>query len=117
MYQVNAAQFPADDVNAPGAAGVKIQWLVDEPSGAPNFAMRRFTIAAGGHTPRHAHPWEHEVYILSGRGVVVIEGKETPIAANDAILVPPGEDHQFRADSDSGLEFLCLVPNGLATVR
>ena len=44
--------------------------------GAPNFTMRHFEVAPGGRTPFHAHPWEHEVYVLSGTGKVRQKGGE-----------------------------------------
>ncbi len=100
-----------------GASGVKIQWMLDESVGAPNFAMRRFRIEPGGHTPLHAHPWEHQVYIISGQGAVVAKGQEVPLKADDAVLVAPGEKHQFRASGDRPLVLLCVVPNGPATTR
>ena len=32
--------------------------------------MRQFELAPGGHTPRHTHAHEHEVFVLEGAGVV-----------------------------------------------
>lgn len=100
-----------------GAAGVSIKWMLDETAGAPTFSMRRFDIEPGGYTPRHAHPWEHEVYVIAGRGTVWSEGEETPLAPDDAVLIVPNERHQFRAADDEPLVLLCMVPNGPATKR
>ena len=95
-----------------GASGVRIQWLLDESAGAPSFSMRRFEIDPGGHTPFHTHPWEHQVYIISGCGVIVARDGETPLKPGDAVLVNPDEKHQFKATGDEPLSLLCLVPNG-----
>ncbi len=57
------------EVPAP-VEGVKIRWLITEETGAPNFAMRQFTVAPGGSTPQHTHSWEHEAYILEGSGTI-----------------------------------------------
>ncbi|MBM3477036.1 MAG: cupin domain-containing protein [Armatimonadetes bacterium] len=116
MRKHRAADVEAIEVEA-GATGVRIQWMLDESSGAPTFSMRRFEIDPGGHTPLHTHPWEHEVYILSGRGVVVAGEEEVALASGDAVLVAPDERHQFRAADDEPLTLLCLVPNGPATAR
>ncbi|MEZ6106968.1 MAG: cupin domain-containing protein [Pirellulaceae bacterium] len=62
---------PTQEVDMPGATGCQVQWLIGEKDGAPNFAMRRFMVAPGGHTPRHHHPYEHEVFVLSGHGEVI----------------------------------------------
>ena len=93
---------PAADVEA-GAKGVRIRWVLARADGAPNFAMRHFAIAPGGHTPHHAHAWEHEVFILSGKG-------KTPLRPGTAVLVPPNEEHHFESDVEEPLTLLCLVP-------
>jgi len=40
--------------------------LIGKSKGAKNFVMRLFTVEEGGYSPLHSHPWEHEVYIVSG---------------------------------------------------
>lgn len=101
---------PAQDVEK-GAVGVRIRWLIDETSGAPNFAMRHFEIAPGGHTPFHSHEWEHEVFGLSGEGVVVGEGGEKLFRAGDYVFMPPNEKHQWRNTGSEPLTMLCMVPH------
>ncbi|MFH1807285.1 MAG: cupin domain-containing protein [Pseudomonadota bacterium] len=105
-YTEFKAETPAGDVQ-----GVQLRWLIDKKQGAPNFAMRRFEIAAGGHTPRHRHAWEHEVYILSGQGEVVGPAGTNPLRPGASVFVPGDEEHQFRASGDEPLVFLCMVPN------
>lgn len=114
MYCVAAREAPAAEVTEPGAEGVQIQWLLGSPEGVPNFALRRFVIAPGGHTPMHTHPWEHEIYVVGGDGAVVTEAGETPLRPDCAALVPPDEAHCFRAGAQ-GMQMLCLVPLGPAT--
>ncbi len=96
----------------PGASGVTMRLLVSREDGAPNFAMRMFEVEPGGHTPLHAHHYEHEIIILSGRGELVTEetGQSRPIAAGDAVFVPADETHRFRNAGDSPLKFICMVP-------
>ena len=117
MYRVDAYQAEAQSVQTEGAVGVRIQWLIDDANGAPNFAMRRFLIEPGGHTPFHSHEWEHEVYIIRGRGLLVTDEGEREVGPDTAILVAPAERHQFCALPEGTLEFLCLVPNGPATAH
>ncbi len=114
MYLVHADQWPAEAVTEAGAEGVQIQWLIAAQQGAPHFALRRFTLSPQGHTPRHAHPWEHVVYILRGRGTLITKEGETPLQPDDAVLVLPDEPHSFRAGPE-GMQMLCLVPLGEAT--
>jgi len=105
-----ADDVPAEPVRMDGAEGVQIRLLIHEAQGAPTFYMRQFNIAPGGQTPRHTHAWEHEVYILTGRGLAVTPDGEKPVAAGDCVYVAPNDVHQFRNPSDEELTFLCLVP-------
>ncbi|MEM8835716.1 MAG: cupin domain-containing protein [Planctomycetota bacterium] len=92
-----------------GVEGVTFAVMVGRQDGAPNFALRSFRVEAGGHSPRHSHDYEHEVYIVDGGGEVLLEGAYRPIKRGDVVFVPADEEHQFRA-GDSGMRFLCLVP-------
>ena len=59
MHLVDALQADTSKVQAAGAVGVEIQWLLDDKVGTPNFAMRRFLVEPEGQTPYHTHDWEH----------------------------------------------------------
>ena len=100
----------AQPVQTQGAKDVEIRLLIHEAQGAPNFYMRQFNVAPGGHTPRHSHDWEHEVYVLGGRGTVFGPEGEKPVTGGDCVFVPGGEEHQFRNTGDEELKFLCIVP-------
>jgi quercetin dioxygenase-like cupin family protein len=84
--------------------------LVGPKDAAPTFAMRRFTVGAGGCSPYHTHPWEHEVYILSGKGEVRFAGGSQEVEPGDFAYVPPNDEHQFANVGDDVFEFLCMVP-------
>jgi len=99
----------AEEVSEP-AVGVKVRWLITKKTGAPNFAMRLFEMEPGGSTPRHAHNWEHEAFILSGRGEVLVEEGEKSFGPEDVVFVPSGEEHQFRNTGDETVRFLCMIP-------
>ena len=111
MIIKNYQQVESTEVNMEGAAGCHVRWLVGEAEDAPNFAMREFEVAPGGHTPKHFHPYEHEVFVLEGNGVVVDGDQQRPLAAGDVIYVAPDDVHQFRNTSDQPMRFLCLIPN------
>jgi quercetin dioxygenase-like cupin family protein len=78
------------------AEGVRVRWLITEETEAPNFAMRQFTVEAGGFTPQHTNPWEHEAFILEGSGTVQGGDEVEAFEAGDVIFVPPDELHQFK---------------------
>ncbi|MDD9301599.1 MAG: cupin domain-containing protein [Desulfobacter sp.] len=84
--------------------------LIGKADGASNFCMRKFDIGPQGFTPRHAHDWEHEIFVLEGKGEIFIKDKWTDITQGTVVYVPPNEDHQIRNTGDKEFSFLCLVP-------
>jgi quercetin dioxygenase-like cupin family protein len=79
---------------------------------APNFSMRFFRINPGGYTNKHKHSFEHEVYVIKGRGIITIDGEKLEIEKDNCFIIHPYETHQLFAEEDV-LEFLCIVPNKL----
>jgi quercetin dioxygenase-like cupin family protein len=114
MNVKHSESVPEQAVDMEGAQGCRVRWLMGESDGAPTFAMRQFVIEPGGHTPKHHHPYEHEVYVLDGDGVVVEGDTEHAICGGDVILVVPDEVHQFRNTGSQPMRFLCLIPNDAA---
>ena len=62
-----------------------------KPDGAPSFSMRQFEVAPGGHTPKHSHAHEHEVFVLEGTGVVLEGDREHPLRPGTVVFVPPND--------------------------
>lgn len=110
MHVADARSVAGTPVTDEGAKGVTIRVLMGENVGAPTFAMRQFEIAPGGHTPFHNHPWEHEVYVLSGRGRVRRKGGEEPVGPGSFVFVPPEEEHNFENAGEEPFVFLCVIP-------
>lgn len=91
--------------------GVSMKMLLS-PDESPNFAMRNFTIEAGGHMPLHTNTVEHEQYVLSGRAKVTIGDETFEAGVGDILLIPAGEAHCYETIGDEAYNFLCLVPKG-----
>lgn len=111
MKILNCSEVTLGEVKLEGAKGAYMKWLISKADGAPNFAMRLFEIKPEGNTPLHTHPFEHEVYILEGEGVLVYEDKEYKLNKDFCIFVPQDKMHQFRNAGKGSLKFLCCVPN------
>lgn len=90
------------------------------PSETPNFAMRRFTLAAAGRVPRHTNDVEHLQYVLTGQYTVgaVTGDEETTrrVTPGDALYIQAGETHWYENPGSEPAQFLCLVPNGDDTI-
>ena len=106
-----SADVPLNEVTMEGAAGCQVRWLVGKDDQAANFAMRQFELAPGGHTPRHFHPYEHEIYVLEGEGEIVDGDQPRPLRPGDVVYVTPDDVHQFRNTGAGPFKMLCLIPN------
>ncbi|MEA3309954.1 MAG: cupin domain-containing protein [Chloroflexota bacterium] len=92
-------------------AGIGIRWLLRQADGAPNFAMRLIEIEPGVVFKMHQHPYEHEIYVLTGEGVVVGVAGEQRMSPGVALLVLPDELHGYRNVGAETLKFICVIPN------
>jgi len=55
----------------------------------------------------HVHEkGEHIIFIISGEGVELVEGKEIPVKAGDILYVPAGEKHTTVNNSKGELRYL-----------
>ena len=90
--------------------GVDMRVVIGARENAPNFVMRVFDVKPGASTPLHSHGWEHEVYILSGEGVVHSEAGETQLRTGSVVYVEPEERHSFSNVGDEPLRFICVIP-------
>ncbi len=93
------------------ARGVAARVVIGKADGAKNFCMRVFQIAPGGHTPLHAHAWEHEMFIHNGAGEVFGNSQWTPMRAGNVIFIPGNEEHQMKNTGREPLTVVCLVPS------
>ena len=94
------------------AAGTatRTQTLLGPDDGAPNFAMRRFTMGPGGGMPRHTNSVEHEQFVLRGRARVSIGDEVHEVGPEDVLYIPAGTPHDYQV-IEAPFEFLCMVPN------
>jgi len=83
------------------------QVLIERPE--LGCQLRYFEVAPGGHSTLERHRHVHGVMVLRGRGRCLVGTEVVELAANDLVTVPPMTWHQFRADDDAPLGFLCMV--------
>ncbi len=110
MKIVDYKEVKTEAVDFENVKDVKVRWLISDKDKAPNFAMRLFEVGPGGYSPLHTHNWEHEVFILEGKGVATDGEKETQIKSGTVVYVAPEERHQFKNTGSGTLKFLCLIP-------
>jgi quercetin dioxygenase-like cupin family protein len=108
MKVANYRRVEAQEVTE--AAGVTIRVVIGEEDGAPNFTMRVLDVEPGAATPVHTHDWEHEVFVLAGKGSVYGGGEEASLREGDTVFVPSMEEHRFVNEGDEPLRFICAIP-------
>ena len=110
MWTDHYSKTAAAPMDNPLAKGVTMRILIGDNRGAPNFIMRLFEVQPGGHSPRHSHAFEHEIFVLDGKASIFGGGAEKEAGPGFAVFIPGNEEHQIRNAGDSVLRFLCLIP-------
>jgi quercetin dioxygenase-like cupin family protein len=105
--ETEAKKYPSEQ--AKGATG---RVVIGQADGARKFCMRVFEIAKGGITGKHAHEWEHEVFVHSGKGAILREGEWIPLSTGSVIFIPGSEEHQLRNSGEEPFVFVCVIPSG-----
>ncbi|MDH3297990.1 MAG: cupin domain-containing protein [Gemmatimonadota bacterium] len=99
-----------DGVQVGAGRGTIRRDLIDANEGA-HFALRKFTMSAGGGMPRHTNAVEHEQYVLRGRGRIGIGDDVFEVGPDDVVYIPAGVPHWYETVGEEPFEFLCAVPN------
>lgn len=71
--------------------------------------VRYFEVGPGGHTTLERHEHTHSVIPIRGRGACLVGTEVFALEPHDLVHVPTWTWHQFRADPDQPLGFLCTV--------
>jgi quercetin dioxygenase-like cupin family protein len=95
-----------EDGSAPFRA-ISRQVLFAEPE--LGCELRYFEMEAGGHSTLERHEHVHAVMILRGRGRCLLGGEVREVGPQDLVSIPSWTWHQFRADADQPMGFLCMV--------
>jgi len=66
-------------------------------------------------TPVHRHACEEVILVLSGSGLVTIEGHTQPFGPHSTLIVPPDVVHQLENPGDEPLQLVAAL--GAAPVR
>ncbi len=95
----------------PVMPGVTIRWVLTQADGVPNYVMRVIELAPGTLFKPHHHPYEHEIYVLEGEGVLLDDGGEVgTLRPGLAVFVPPDVKHGYKNTGTGTLKFICVIP-------
>ena len=100
----------ANIIDSPAVRNAAMKVLIGEKEGWGDHVMRIIELGPQGYSPKHDHPWPHINYMLEGKGVLEIEGREHAVEAGSYAYVPAGKEHQFRNAGSGDFRFICIVP-------
>jgi quercetin dioxygenase-like cupin family protein len=100
----------SDSKPATEVEGVARRDLLTAEDGVPLVCMNIVEISTHASTPSHYHPYEHEIFIVSGKGIVVGEHGSTPIGEGSVVFIPANETHCFVNTSTETLRFISVEP-------
>lgn len=87
-----------------------LRWLIR----GPHFDMRLVEVEPSPDIPSpQGHPWEHEIFIVEGRGVVWDGRERRPFREGDMIHILANEPHTFINLGKKPLRFVCCIPSGV----
>jgi quercetin dioxygenase-like cupin family protein len=90
--------------------GVSRRDALTAKDGASHFTMHIMEITTHASTPTHYHPFEHEILVIDGKGIVVGEKGGTPIAEGSVVFIPGNETHCFVNTGDETLRYVNIEP-------
>ena len=111
-----------DDVEALDLPGRRLTWLITADSvNAEHCSMCMIRVAPGQTVrPAHSHPnGEEAIYILTGNGRVMIDGKVEHVTAGAAVLFPQGKIHMLQNSGTEEMKVVCFFapPTGLENYK
>lgn len=97
-------------LEAPTLKNVEKQVLVGPEQGWEGWVMRRFSLGAGGYTPRHSHDWPHIVLVTEGEGNLFLDGKDYSLTPGSTAYVTSNLKHNLSNTGSGTFAFICIVP-------
>ena len=74
------------------------------------FDHRISSYEAGAHVEAHTHVVQEQIYhVLSGEGLLIVDGERRLVRANDVTYIPPGVIHELHCTGVDPLVFLVIT--------
>jgi mannose-6-phosphate isomerase-like protein (cupin superfamily) len=78
--------------------------------GSRFFDHRISCYEPGAFVESHVHKVQEQIYhVLSGEGVLVVDGERRLVRSNDVTYIPPGVVHEFHCTGTDTLVFLVIT--------
>ncbi len=68
-----------------------------------------FEVAVGGEVFPHTHPTHEFYFVMTGAGVMIIDGEERDISVGDLVYIPPDAVHSLRTIGEQPIHCFCFA--------
>jgi len=110
MYVTRVRSVRSTKFLEEGSRNVRMRQLIGREDGARKTAMHEISLGKGAFSAKHGHEWDHQLVVVSGRGLAVVDRKRIPLKVGVVLLVQSGEKHQFFQTGSAALKFLTVTP-------
>ena len=84
--------------------------VTPETTGSRFFDHRISCYEPGAYVENHVHKVQEQIYhVLSGEGILTVDGEMRLVRANDVTYIPPGVHHAFHCTGTDTLVFLVIT--------
>lgn len=84
--------------------------VTPEVVGSRFFDHRISCYEPGAYVESHSHKVQEQIYhVLSGEGLLTVDGEQRLVRANDVTYIPPGVVHEFHCTGIDTLVFLVIT--------
>lgn len=101
MQLINYRELPGEEF----PAGRRTRVFISPKSvlKADHFVQGYTTIYPGGSIPAHRHVNEEAYTILSGRGLMTVDGEGAPVEGGMCVYLPSGQEHSLKNTGEEDL--------------
>jgi len=97
-----------------GKGAYFVRTLLKNVPGSAFEYCRYIVLGPGSSIGDHPHPANEEIYfIMSGHGIMQVDGEERRVEAGSAILNKPGSHHGLRNDDTESMELFVVCATAL----
>lgn len=108
-YSWNGVERKQYKTNTKNFKDIHRYTLLSDDISALNSETRYFEIQPGGYSSLELHRHPHSVVIIRGSGTLVLENDLHELNLHDVVFIAPETIHQFHADNNEPLGFICIV--------
>ena len=102
VWKINGVRVPK-----PNERILKII-MSPETTGTQELTLTASLIPLSSTTGSHTHESNEIMYVAHGRGEFILNGKSTPVQADQVAFAPKGSTHEMRNAGEETVKLICV---------